>query len=467
MKLTCGSKILGEVPIKRGILQGDALSPLLFVIALIPLTHILRTANPGYEFRTGETINHLLFMDDLKLYSKSEKALDPFIQTVRIFSEDIGMQFGMDKCAMLVMKKGKIVKSDGIQLANDKVIKLLEEGESYKYLGVLEADEVIVNEMKDKVKREYNRRVRKVLETELNSGNVFKAINTWLVSAVRYSAAFLGWSGLQLEEIDRRTRKLHNVFCPKSNVDRLYLSRSEGGRGLIGVQDTVETAIWRWRNYVRNSKEILAACTVEEDEDRETPNEYKKRKRNEKKTQWTQKQIHGQFIRQTMGKASEDWWGWLRKGCLKGTTEALIMVAQEQAIRTNNIKPKTQENSKCRMCGKAEESVNHVLSECSKLAQKEYRRQHDWFGTKMHWEIFRKYGIEMKEKWYKHNPEVVMEKDKCKILRDFTIQMDHEICGRRPEVIVVQKDIIDFTCPYDGRVYTKELEKIEHYQDLA
>ena len=53
---------------------------------------------------------------------------------------------------MLVMRKGKIVKSDGIQLPNDKVIKSLEEGESYKYLGVLEADEVIVNEMKDKVK---------------------------------------------------------------------------------------------------------------------------------------------------------------------------------------------------------------------------------------------------------------------------------------------------------------------------
>ena len=64
------------------------------------------------------------------------------------------MQFGIDKCAMLVMKKGKIVNSDGIQLPNDKVIKSLE-GETYKYLGVLEADEVMVNEMKDKVKKEY------------------------------------------------------------------------------------------------------------------------------------------------------------------------------------------------------------------------------------------------------------------------------------------------------------------------
>ena len=84
------------------------------------------------------------------------------------------------------------MKSDDTQLPNDKVIKLLEEGESYNYLSVLEADEVMVNEMKDKVKKEYYRRVRKVSETKLNSGNVFKAINTWAVSVVRYSAAFLG-----------------------------------------------------------------------------------------------------------------------------------------------------------------------------------------------------------------------------------------------------------------------------------
>ena len=53
-------------------------------------------------------------MNDLKLYSKSAKALDSLIQTIRIFSEDIGMQFGIDKCAMLVVKRGKTVKSDGI-----------------------------------------------------------------------------------------------------------------------------------------------------------------------------------------------------------------------------------------------------------------------------------------------------------------------------------------------------------------
>ena len=66
------------------------------------------------------------------------------------------------------------------------------------------------------------------------------------------------------------------------------------------------------------------------------------------------------------------------------------MAAREQAIRTNLIKAKidkTQQESKCRMCGQADESVNHILSECSKMAQKEYKRRHDWVGKKVHWEV--------------------------------------------------------------------------------
>ena len=60
VELTCGDQMLGEVKIKRGIFQGDTLSPLLFVIALIPLSHILRKSKVGYEFSmTGEKVNYL------------------------------------------------------------------------------------------------------------------------------------------------------------------------------------------------------------------------------------------------------------------------------------------------------------------------------------------------------------------------------------------------------------------------
>ena len=128
---------LGEVKIKRGIFQ-VSLSPLVFVLALILLRLILRKAKAAYEFsESKEKINHLLFMDDLKLYSRSEKGLDSLVQTIRVFSEDVGMEFGIEKFVMLVMEKGKTVKSVGIELQNGKVIKSLQEGESYKYLGYL------------------------------------------------------------------------------------------------------------------------------------------------------------------------------------------------------------------------------------------------------------------------------------------------------------------------------------------
>ena len=90
-------------------------------------------------------------MDDLKLYSNSEKERDPLIQTVRLFSADIGMDFGIEKCAILVMKKSRLVKLEEIVLPDSKVIKSLKEGEGYKYLGVLESVWSLVEDIKIKV----------------------------------------------------------------------------------------------------------------------------------------------------------------------------------------------------------------------------------------------------------------------------------------------------------------------------
>ena len=88
--LCSGDSELGEVEIKQGIFQEDFFSPLVFLLALIPLSLILRKAKAAYEFSgSKEKINNLLFMDDLKLYSRSEKRLDSLVQTVRVFSKDI------------------------------------------------------------------------------------------------------------------------------------------------------------------------------------------------------------------------------------------------------------------------------------------------------------------------------------------------------------------------------------------
>ena len=73
------------------------------------------------------------------------------------------MDFGVTKCAKLVVRKGKVVTTDGINLPDGREIKSLEKGESYKYLGVLKSDVVQWEEIKKKLTKEYFRRVRKLL----------------------------------------------------------------------------------------------------------------------------------------------------------------------------------------------------------------------------------------------------------------------------------------------------------------
>ena len=88
------------------------------------------------------------------------------------------MEFGIEKCAMLVMKSGKGHMTDGMELPNQDKIRTLGENETYQYLGILEADTIKEVEMKDKIQKEYVRRTGKQLETELTSRNLIKVINT-------------------------------------------------------------------------------------------------------------------------------------------------------------------------------------------------------------------------------------------------------------------------------------------------
>ena len=255
VELTAGGRKLAETKIQRGIFQGDALSPLLFIIAMMPLNHILKKCTAGYKLgRSQKKVNHLMYMDNIKLFAKNEKELETLIHTVRIYSRDIGMEFGIEKCAMLVMKSGKWHLTDGIELPNKDKIKSLAENETYKYLGILEADTIKQAEMKEKIQKEYLRRTRKLLETKLNSRNLIKGINTWAVPLVRYSGPFLKWTREELKQMDQRTRKLmtmHKALHPRDDVDRLYVSRKEGGRGLASIEDSVDTSIHRLENYIQ------------------------------------------------------------------------------------------------------------------------------------------------------------------------------------------------------------------------
>ena len=141
--LECGGCDLASVEIKRGIFQGDSLSPLLFIICLIPLSVMLRDAKQGYTLNRPQPgkVNHLLYMDDLKLFGKNKNELESLVQTVRIFTQDVRMKFGLQKCATIIMKRGKREEDDGVTLPDGEMMKDLGQ-DDYKYLGVLEANEI-------------------------------------------------------------------------------------------------------------------------------------------------------------------------------------------------------------------------------------------------------------------------------------------------------------------------------------
>ena len=99
-----------------------------------------------------------MYMHDIKLFAENEKELQKLIYTVRIYSQDIGMESGIEKFAILVMKSGKRHLTDGMELPNQNKISMLGENETYKYLGFLEANTTKQVEMKDKIQKEYFRK---------------------------------------------------------------------------------------------------------------------------------------------------------------------------------------------------------------------------------------------------------------------------------------------------------------------
>ena len=234
------------------IFQGDSFSPLLFIVAFIPLSIILNETDLGYVISQNWKLNHLLFMDDLKLCAKSKRELGSLIQTVRNFSDDVGMVFGLDKCTVLLLKRVKMIRTEGIELPDGKRIREVTH-DGYKYLGVLQFDFIMNREMKEKVKSEYIRRVKKLLRSQLNGGNVILEMNACAVGIIRYGAGVLDRTKEELKSIDIKTRKLmimNGSLYPRGNVGRLYLARKEGGRGVISCEECVNMELQSLDKYL-------------------------------------------------------------------------------------------------------------------------------------------------------------------------------------------------------------------------
>ena len=164
----------------------------------------------------------------------------------------------------------------------------------------------------------------------------------------------------------------------------------------------------------------------------------------EHETAYKEKSLHGQFRKGTHDIRGAKSWDWLKKGYLKKETESTITAAQDQALCTNNMRKVVYGEDispLCRMCGTEDETVAHIVSECPKLAQKEYKNlRHDNVAKVIHSKLCEKWGLVKAEKWYMHQPEIVLESEHCKILWDFPIQTDKQLEHNRPDITVIEKE---------------------------
>ena len=135
-----------------------------------------------------------------------ENKTDSLLQTVHIFSEGIGMQFGINKFVVLMEKREEVIRTDGIKLPDGQHMKDIDVT-GYTYLGILETDKIKEKEMREKFSKDYIRQLRLILRSKLNGRNKIMTVKTRAVSVMRYSARILKWNTDELKSLDRRTRK--------------------------------------------------------------------------------------------------------------------------------------------------------------------------------------------------------------------------------------------------------------------
>ena len=168
------------------------------------------------------------------------------------------MEFGLQKCAKASFKKGKLTSTGNIVIDVDTETQELDQEGVYKYLGVDESDGIQHREMKEKIRKEYNRRVRSIiLRTELNGRNKMEAINSLAVLVVQYSFGIRDWKISELKKIDTKAHKLLNMqkmLHPKADVERLYIPRKDGGRGLTEVETAFKTPTIGLGHYLKHKE---------------------------------------------------------------------------------------------------------------------------------------------------------------------------------------------------------------------
>ena len=210
---------------------------------------------------------------------------------------------------------------------------------------------------------------------------------------------------------------------------------------------------------------------------RRTNAKAKHQGRQQLRSKWGSKELHGNYP-QRVKQADVDQdktHRWLKAAGLKAETESLIVAAQDQSLPTrwyqHNILKKPDVDPKCRLCGSFYETIDHLVSGCPELAKTEYTHRHNKAAAHMYRKICKEFGIEVKERWYEHEPKTVIENDSVTILWEMSLHTDRTMAANRPDIVLKNKKdetclLIHMTIPLDTSTSVKTTEKLTKHKDL-
>ena len=489
-----------------GILQGDCLSLILFILSVNPLSFLLKKL-PGYNAgppgKRNTPITHLFFVDDLKTYAQDETAAKQQLDLISEFTADIGMEFGKDKCAYVFIDKGKQKKLGEKFAVVELELNELEDGEQYKYLG---QDECVgYNNIlnKERVLKEYFRRIRKIWNSELYAGNKCISHNTFAIPVITPTFGILNWTKDELSDIDVKTRKILTAtgnFHVNSDVDRLYTYREKGGRGLNSLADIYIARVISISNHLKEKAvsnpylalvlehekgslirvaDQLTSCFGVVPKETDTPKTISKQVKEQLKENhlqaWIEKPQHGYLMRtrKDVDRCNETATnGWLKKSTYSSHVEGYVCAVQEEEIFTNALRTKRLKEdptkANCRLCKHSKETIQHIVAACPRLSISMYL---PWRHNKVANVVYQTIHPKAKDGVRQPIREVYTDDD-VELWWDTKVKTLAKLEHNKPDIVIWKKSqlkcfILDICVCLDVNVDKNIKLKLDSYLPLA
>ncbi|PFX11816.1 Retrovirus-related Pol polyprotein from type-1 retrotransposable element R2 [Stylophora pistillata] len=518
-----------RIAFRKGLPQGDALCPRLFTLCLNPIAWKLK-ASEGYRLSKpiSAKITDLLYIDDLKIYAASEAKLERIMKGVRNAMEDVGLQWNERKCAVVHVRRGRLQEPEENGIGAGEAITSLREDAQYKFLGVLENVKQQDGLVLEQAEKEYLKRLSVVWSSPLSDYYKVLATNQFALPVMSYFMWTQVWPIADLQRIDRETRKImveNGARHPLASTDQLYIPRSSGGRGLKSVESEYklikikaavklcantdptlklvrefeERAVDKGRRSMLKdasgfARELGIELELEHPEPVGRTEEgelvdkkkigvfakkalYTKRRQGIEEQRWQGKLVANRWQDDQLDRSCFSLlceWRTAPTYTIAALEELYQQLLPTKVYSTRKAKTSGDSDVRCRLCGKGQESVAHVLAGCSALAQTAYLTRHNAAFKILFFELLRDHGlVNTVPPWYSPTqPKPIYEGEKVTAYWDVPVFADQtEVRANRIDGRIVDKarktvTLLEMSCPWVDNRDHKDEEKIMKYAPL-